>query len=138
MSRLTNNKLKPICDGYFVHFTTDEEARKYKMLIDDAPKYEDLYRKLAEYENLEEQGLLVKLPCKVGDTVYVIIGEMVEFEVYGFGYADGKWRMNIEDKKNPFSLSMDIARVGKQIFLTKEEAEKKLAELEEIRKQKNA
>jgi hypothetical protein len=28
--------------------------------------------KLAEYEDLEEQGLLVKLPCKVGDTLYVI------------------------------------------------------------------
>ena len=28
--------------------------------------------KLADYENLEEQGLLVKLPCKVGDTLYRI------------------------------------------------------------------
>lgn len=27
--------------------------------------------KLATYEDLEEQGLLVRLPCKVGDTVYV-------------------------------------------------------------------
>lgn len=27
--------------------------------------------KLAEYEDLEEQGLLVRLPCKVGNTVYV-------------------------------------------------------------------
>lgn len=27
--------------------------------------------KLAEYENLEEQGRLIKLPCEVGDTVYV-------------------------------------------------------------------
>lgn len=25
---------------------------------------------LAEFEDLEEQGLLVRLPCKVGDTVY--------------------------------------------------------------------
>lgn len=29
-------------------------------------------RKLAEYEDLEEQGLLLKLPCKVGDTLYRI------------------------------------------------------------------
>lgn len=27
--------------------------------------------KLADYENLEEQGRLIKLPCKAGDTVYV-------------------------------------------------------------------
>ena len=27
--------------------------------------------KLATYEDAEEQGLLIRLPCKVGDTVYV-------------------------------------------------------------------
>lgn len=27
-------------------------------------------RKLCDYEDLEEQGLLARLPCKVGDTVY--------------------------------------------------------------------
>ena len=31
-----------------------------------------VYEKLREYEDLEEQGLLLRLPCKVGDTVYVI------------------------------------------------------------------
>lgn len=28
--------------------------------------------KCAEYEDAEEQGLLVKLPCKIGDDVYII------------------------------------------------------------------
>lgn len=28
--------------------------------------------KLAEYEDLEEQGKMLKLPCKIGDTIYVI------------------------------------------------------------------
>lgn len=32
----------------------------------------DAWEKLAEYEELEEQGLLIKIPCKVGETVYVI------------------------------------------------------------------
>ena len=32
---------------------------------------EDMIEKLADYEDLEEQGRLIKLPCKVGDTVYV-------------------------------------------------------------------
>lgn len=31
----------------------------------------DLREKLKEYEDIEEQGRLIKLPCKVGDTVYV-------------------------------------------------------------------
>ena len=30
----------------------------------------DVLGKLAEYEDLEEQGLLLRLPCKVGDTVH--------------------------------------------------------------------
>ena len=30
-----------------------------------------LINKLAAYEDAEEQGLLLQLPCKVGDTVYV-------------------------------------------------------------------
>lgn len=28
--------------------------------------------KLAMYEDLEEQGKLLKLPCSVGDTVYIL------------------------------------------------------------------
>lgn len=31
----------------------------------------DIINKLAAYEDAEEQGLLIRLPCKVGDTVYV-------------------------------------------------------------------
>ena len=30
----------------------------------------DILEKFAEYEDLEEQGLLLRLPCKVGDTVW--------------------------------------------------------------------
>jgi len=31
-----------------------------------------LYDKLAKYEDAEEQGRLIVLPCKVGDTIYYI------------------------------------------------------------------
>ena len=33
--------------------------------------------KLAAYEDAEEQGLLLRLPCKVGDTVYHIVGRII-------------------------------------------------------------
>ena len=39
--------------------------------ISRADKTRMILEKLAEYEDLEEQGRLIKLPCKVGDTVYV-------------------------------------------------------------------
>ena len=33
--------------------------------------------KLADYEDAEEQGLLLRLKCKVGDTVYHIVGRII-------------------------------------------------------------
>lgn len=43
----------------------------YKLNISRADKTKMILQKLAEYEDLEEQGRLLKLPCKMGDTVYV-------------------------------------------------------------------
>lgn len=40
-------------------------------LSNNAEYWLQAYFKLKDYEDLEEQGLLLKLPCKVGDTVYV-------------------------------------------------------------------
>lgn len=70
--------------------------------------------KLAEYEDLEEQGLLVKLPCKVGTEVYYILG------------IPNKMPCTID--KCVFELS-DVHKIGKSLFLTREEAEKKLEEM---------
>lgn len=36
----------------------------------DCEEIDAVYRKLKEYEDLEEQGLLLRLPCKVGDVLY--------------------------------------------------------------------
>ena len=38
-------------------------------------------KRLKEYEDLEEQGLLVKLPCRVGDTVHTIINGAIVSDV---------------------------------------------------------
>lgn len=37
----------------------------------------DIINKLAKYEDAEEQGSLLRLPCKVGDTVYAIDGRNI-------------------------------------------------------------
>jgi hypothetical protein len=67
--------------------------------------------KLATYEDLEEQGLLVKLPCKVGSDVYLI-----------HNICNGKWK-SIEKVKFKINL---YNYFGKTVFLTREEAEKAL------------
>lgn len=66
-------------------------------------------------EDLEEQGLLVRLPCKVGTEVYYILG------------IPNKTPCTID--KCVFELS-DIDKIGKSLFLTCEEAEKKLEEMQ--------
>ena len=77
--------------------------------------FQKMSQKLAEYEGLEEQGLLVWLPCHIGDSIYSVI-------------EDG---LTIIELK--FSLDFYVRRkndFGKTVFLTKSEAEQKLKEME--------
>ena len=91
-----------------------------------------IIERLAEYEDLEEQGLLLRLPIKVGDTVYVLCKNIVtEKQVYDVQYRGGitfqkgqRWYVNIG------GLVYYEIDFGKTVFLTKEEAEQKLKEKE--------
>lgn len=74
----------------------------------------EVLRKLAEYEDLEEQGKLLKLPCVVGDTVYCIMTSIKGTNPTIFSQK--------------FDYSM-IESFGKTVFLTREEAEAALKEL---------
>lgn len=86
--------------------------------------------KLATYEDLEEQGLLVRLPCKVGDDLYCIVnGEVKKLKVHSFGVPDFEIT-DIEFKYvDGFKIVRFVGEVGKTVFLTREEAEKKLKEM---------
>lgn len=86
---------------------------------------------LKAYKEAEEQGLLVKLPCKVGTPVYNTTwwDDVTEtITVKGTTY----YRSIIKHKvsKSNFSLR-DLDKFGKEVFLTKEEAEAKLNKLQE-------
>lgn len=86
--------------------------------------------KLAEYEDLEEQGLLVRLPCKIGDTLYCIDNGIVEllivnsFRIYNFN------RIEIDfENASGFTLCTFSGELDEGYFLTREESEKKLEEM---------
>ena len=87
--------------------------------------------KLARYEDLEEQGRLIELPCKIGDTVWDIKwrDDTIETRV-----IDGKtyFRRVMKHKvtKSKFKL-FDYDSFGKTIFLTREEAEAASKEVDE-------
>lgn len=102
----------------------------------------DILNRLKRYEDLEEQGLLIKLPCKVRDTVYVdamTFGtrddiEYAEAEVVSIRIAKKQTFV----KLRIFALGLDgmpygcknypVSSFGKTVFLTQEEAEKALEE----------
>lgn len=114
--------------------------------------------KLAEYEDLEEQGLLVRLPCKEaysasGDMVYLIFEEEIMECVHcglgidplsGTAYITLATDEKIFPYRNPDpeqdldptdwctnAIDVKASEIGKTVFFTSEEAEKKLEGMKE-------
>lgn len=89
--------------------------------------------KLAHYEDLEEQGLLLKLPCKVGTKVFYVQKCLAPSCKNCMGFT----RVNncyTEHKARIFEQEFTLRHLkafGETVFLTKAEAEKALAEMEE-------
>lgn len=54
------------------HFNSKECKEVSGNCAYDCKWEEEAWSKLAAYEDAEEQGLLLRLPCKVGDTIYKI------------------------------------------------------------------
>ena len=81
-------------------------------------------------EDLEEQGLLLRLPCKVGDTVWDIKYNWVRGSVvtrYDTAQNIGKkYNEHIHIIFNGFHGCFNVEDFGKIVFLTKEEAERAL------------
>ena len=79
--------------------------------------------KLAEYETAEKEGRLVVLPCKVGSTVYRILYTLA------FGEIGDKAEKHYFIRETSFEYGM-IDDLNETVFLTREEAEKALKEME--------
>ena len=79
---------------------------------------------MEQYEDMEEQGLLVRLPCKVGDTIYRCgdpIKKIYEWQIACVEVYEDE-TVFVDDSDNTF-VEADI---GKTVFLTREAAEKAL------------
>ena len=98
------------------------EAELGKLRIENG----QLYAELAELQELDQakaDGRLIELPCKIGDTVYVIYGKnkILETKVdLRFWNDDDGWILRT--KEGRFYEKC----IGKTVFLTREEAEKAL------------
>ena len=118
---------------------------------DNVPYYWDegnfkVAKKLADYEDAEEQGLLVRLPCKVGDDVYIIpspsvyglniingyenLNRVYHQHIGSITFADSHWYATSREEYKVYNEKVlnDIA-FGITWFTDREEAEKKLEEM---------
>ena len=95
-------------------------------------RVKSLKKKLKEYEDLEEKGLLLRLPVKVGDTVYAIrYGEENDFVVVETKIIEIRQNVNgIFFEPLISRKAYKIDDFGKEVFLTRAEAEQKLKEME--------
>lgn len=84
-------------------------------------------KKLSDLEDLEEQNRLMKLPCAVGDAVYIVKGgEVLRNYVVQIHISQ-------TEAQTFFSCYDDcfcIEEIGKTVFLAREDAEAALKELE--------
>lgn len=102
---------------------------------------ENYREQLKEYQQLEEQGRLLKLPCKVGDTVWDNdSGRPCAYTITAFSFGECEEYIcePVTTKEVVFyytNLSGSItgsfaeSEIGKSVFLNKSEAEAKLEEL---------
>ena len=118
-------------DGLFCDIAMCKETPGGTFCENGSCSQRKVWERLKEYEDLEEQGRLVVLPCKVGDTVYMPTGRwrMTGFEsdvCDGFHIArDGVLQVKV---KNNTGNHGTYGVPGKTVFLTSEEAERALAD----------
>lgn len=93
----------------------------------------DIHRmaiKLCDLEDKIEQGKIVELPCRAGQTVYAIArwnGEYVirDVEVCNYTIFDNEWKV-----VDPYGDYWSVNNFGKTVFLDRATAEAKLREME--------
>ena len=106
MERLTNKK------------EADAQRKSYERRLEQGyPRNipEERFLKLAAYEDAEEQGRLLVLPCKVGDKFY---------QTDGIRVYESTVRQLIFDTEN---IAFDVRAIGKTVFRTREAAEAALS-----------
>ena len=118
------------CDGL-------GESRK----CDNCEITTSICEKLGKYEDLEEQGRLINLPCKVGDTVWDNdFGRPCAYTITAFSFGECEEYIckpvttkevvfYYENSSGSITGSFAESVIGKSVFLNKSEAEAKLKEL---------
>lgn len=118
-------------------FDSNDSVENYMKAncIKCAEEHEQLAEWLEElksYKDLEEQGLLVRLPCKVGDILFRINkgarNPIIKMKVSQITMISKLYNIKaIQEDYGEVFFSDDV--IGIKVFTTSEEAEKKLEEM---------
>ena len=108
-----------------------------KCFKESADTIEQLAEELKQYKDKEEQGLLIELPCKVGDTVYFpiydyhdsAIIETIRNEENGVFFDWVQYEVGVDCTEVWDNGTFTLEMVGKSVFLTRSEAEEALAKM---------
>lgn len=124
MERLTEKK-----SDWNGHYMKCADQERCDGKCGDCPELDRIVHRLAYYEDLEEQGRLVVLPCKVGDTFFDV-SEFVNGDEYPEMYEDKVRYIELQKDRETGELVFCIEGIdfryddfGKTVFLTREEAE---------------
>lgn len=100
----------------------------------DCEEIDAVYRKLKDYEDAEEQGLLLRLPISEDAPVYSIEYCCGKNKSNRSGMCFRGFCENCSDKayyiRESVAKHCSICEINKSVFFTREEAEAKLKEME--------
>lgn len=142
MERLTKREISGITYNNSPGFMCSCYCDNCSKGTGDCDRLKAMVNRLAKFEDLEEQGLLVRLPCKVGDDVYIITSPPVcELNILnGYENLNRVYHQHIElitfagshwyatGREEYKEKVLNDTAFGTTWFLTREEAEKKLEE----------
>ena len=120
MERLTQREISGITYNNSPGFMCSCYCDNCSKGTGDCDRLKAMVNRLAKFEDLEEQGLLVKLSCKVGDMVY---------KLWYYDEKPYKIQQHVIRTLSELCGIMEAKKLGKSVFLTREEAEKKLEEM---------
>lgn len=98
------------------------------------------------YEKLKEEGKILKLPCKIGDTIYTVNNSLqqkpfeYEIELVGYsshiseeGFKSGFYFAARQKNDTQIIHEFEDKDINKTVFLSKKDAEKKLSEIKAVK-----
>ena len=121
---------RTVIQAEMLRFTDTKQYMEHKQV-------REWLEELQHYKDLEEQGRLIELPCAVGDTVYLFSYDIIHPFIIN-GFEINKYEVEFkgsycgEEKSLEYwSIHFPVSKIGKTVFLTREEAEAALKEVDE-------